>query len=66
VTYGTRFVAVGSAGGAFTTEDGVTWTPADTGTTQNLSAVTFTLLTAKSIGVGYVAVGNQGTNLAGF
>ena len=66
VTYGTRFVAVGSAGGAFTTEDGVTWTPADTGTTQNLNAVTFTLLTAKSIGVGYVAVGNQGTNLAGF
>ena len=66
VSYGTRFVAVGGAGSAFTTEDGVTWTPAVTGTTQNLNAVTFTVLTAKSIGVGYEAVGDQGTNLTGF
>lgn len=67
VTFGTQFVAVGQGGTIVTSGDGgVTWTVADSGTTANLNSVTFTLLTPKVIGVGYVAVGDGGTNLTAF
>lgn len=66
VTFGTQFVAVGSGGGIFTSLDGSSWQPADAATKTDLNAVTFTVLTAKSIGVGYEAVGSAGVNLTAF
>ena len=66
VTHGTQFVAVGAGGAIFTSVDGIAWQPAVSGTTRNLRAVTFTVLSAGSIGVGYVAVGDAGTNLYAF
>ncbi len=66
VVHGTQFVAVGSGGGIFTSLDGLAWLPAESGTTANLNAVTFTVLTAVSIGVGYAAVGDGGVNLIAF
>jgi hypothetical protein len=66
VVHGTQFVAVGNAGAIFTSVDGLAWQPQVSETTQNLRAVTFTVLTAGSIGVGYVAVGDAGTNLSAF
>jgi len=66
VTYGTRFIAAGTGGAIFTTGDGVTWQAADSGTTANLNSLTFTVLTAKAIGVGYAAVGDGGVNLTAF
>ncbi|HEX8739040.1 MAG TPA: hypothetical protein VF925_02750 [Casimicrobiaceae bacterium] len=67
VTFGTQFVAVGQGGTIVTSSDaGVTWVRADSGTTANLNSVSFTLLSPKVIGVGYVAVGDGGTNLTAF
>jgi hypothetical protein len=66
VTYGTQFVTVGAGGTILTSFDGIAWQPADSGTTTNLNCVTFTILTAKSIGVGYEAVGDAGFNLTSF
>ena len=66
VAFGSQFVAVGAGGAIFTSVDGLAWQPADSGTTTDLNAVAFTILTAHSIGVGYAAVGNAGTNLTSF
>ena len=66
VAFGSQFVAVGAGGAIFTSADGFAWQPADSGTTTDLNAVAFTILTAHSIGVGYAAVGNAGTNLTSF
>ncbi|MGE5669400.1 MAG: WD40/YVTN/BNR-like repeat-containing protein [Betaproteobacteria bacterium] len=66
VTSGTRFIAVGTGGAIYTTSDGITWQAANSGTTANLNSLTFTLLTAQSIGVGYSAVGDAGVNLTAF
>lgn len=66
VVHGTQFITVGSGGTIFTSVDGIAWLPAVSGKTQDLRAVTFTVLTAGSIGVGYVAVGDAGTNLSAF
>jgi hypothetical protein len=66
VAFGSQFVTVGAGGVIFTSLDGLTWHPADSGTTTDLNAVAFTILTAKSIGIGYLAVGNAGTNLTSF
>ena len=66
IEHGTQFVAAGSAGAIFTSIDGHSWQPEVSETTQNLRAVTFTVLSAGSIGVGYVAVGDAGTNLSAF
>lgn len=66
IVHGTQFVTVGSGGAIFTSVDGITWQPEVSETTQNLRAVTFTILSAGSIGVGYVAVGDSGTNLSAF
>ena len=66
VTYGTQFVTVGNGGGIFTSFDGLVWQPAGSGTTADLNGVTFTILAARSIGVGYEAVGNAGVNLTAF
>ena len=66
VVHGTQFVAVGSAGAIFTSVDGLAWQPQVSETAENLRAVTFTVLSAGSIGVGYVAVGDAGTNLSAF
>ncbi|HJU22960.1 MAG TPA: hypothetical protein VJ891_10675 [Casimicrobiaceae bacterium] len=66
VAFGSQFVTVGAGGVIFTSLDGLTWHPADSGTATDLNAVAFTILTAKSIGIGYLAVGNAGTNLTSF
>ena len=66
VAFGTQFVAVGAGGAILTSVDGLTWQPVDSGTAADLNAVAFTILTAHSIGVGYAAVGNAGTNLTAF
>jgi hypothetical protein len=54
VVYGVKFVAVGTQGVAFSSADGVTWTPSTTGTTSALNRVIFST-------AGYVAVGDGGT-----
>jgi hypothetical protein len=56
VVYGLKFVAVGTQGAAFSSADGLTWTPSTTGTTNALNRVIFST-------AGYVAVGNGGTIL---
>lgn len=66
VTFGTQFIAVGSGGEISTSLDGLSWQPAESGTNADLNTVTFTILTAKSIGVGYEAVGSAGVNLTAF
>jgi len=66
VVHGTQFIAVGNAGAIFTSVDSLAWQPEISETTRNLRAVTFTVLSAGSIGVGYVAVGDMGTNLSAF
>jgi len=59
VVYGGQFVAVGKAGSLFTSQDGVTWQVRDSGTPNDLTAVTRTLS-------GYTAVGAAGTNISSF
>ena len=59
VIYGGQFVAVGSAGGIYTSPDGLTWTPRTSGTTADLTAVTRTQ-------TGYTAVGTGGTIVSSF
>ena len=66
IAHGTQFIAVGTGGNIFTSDDGVAWQPAVYGVTQDLHAVVFTVLTGGSVGVGYLAVGNHGTNLSSF
>jgi hypothetical protein len=66
VVHGTQFIAVGAGGLIFTSVDGVAWQPAVSNTSANLHAVTFTLLSGGAVGVGYVAVGDAGTNLSAF
>jgi len=66
VVHGTQFIAVGNAGAIFTSVDGLAWQPEISETARNLRAVSFTVLSAGSIGVGYVAVGDMGTNLSAF
>jgi hypothetical protein len=67
IVVGTRFVAVGSGGGIFTSGDGLTWTPSVSGTTNDLTSVTFsTGIAASLLDVGYIAVGAAGTNLTSF
>ncbi len=56
VVYGSKFLAVGADGAAFSSADGLTWTPSPTGTTTALNSVTFS-------SAGYVAVGDGGTIL---
>lgn len=66
VVHGTQFIAVGAGGLIFTSVDGVAWQPAVSNTSENLHAVTFTLLSGGAVGVGYIAVGDSGTNLSAF
>lgn len=66
VVHGTQFIAVGAGGLIFTSVDGVAWQPAVSNTSANLHAVTFTLLSGGAVGVGYIAVGDSGTNLSAF
>ena len=66
VAFGSQFIAVGSGGAIFTSSDGFAWQAAESGTAADLNAVTFTVATAATIGVGYAAVGNAGTNLTAF
>jgi hypothetical protein len=60
IVVGTRFVAVGSGGGIFTSGDGLTWTPSVSGTTNDLTSVTFsTGIAASLLDVGYIAVARR-------
>jgi hypothetical protein len=57
VVYGSKFVAVGAQGAAFSSADGVTWTASTSGTSNALNGVIFST-------AGYVAVGDGGAILA--
>lgn len=59
VVFGGQFVAAGKGGSLHTSPDGITWTARSSGTAQDLRAVARDRL-------GYVAVGEAGTNVSSF
>lgn len=59
IAYGSQFVAVGNAGSIYTSADALTWTRQNSGTNNDLNAIT------RGQG-GYTAVGAAGTNVFSF
>ena len=67
VVYGSRFVAVGTGGAIYVSTDGVTWQAAQSGTTNDLYAITFAAsIATNTLAVGYTAVGAAGVNLTSY
>jgi hypothetical protein len=69
VFLGSQFVAVGNGGAIYTSLDGITWQQAESGTTNDLFAVTFLVgytSSSATVNIGYVAVGAGGVNLTSF
>lgn len=61
IDYTTNFVALDSAGNAYSSENGITWSNAPVGTSNLLDAVAMI-----SNGAGYVAIGSSGDNASSF
>lgn len=56
VLFGSQYVAVGSNGSDFTSSDGINWQAKTSGTNNNLNALT-------RVPMGFIGVGNAGTNI---